>query len=83
MSGVVGTELLVEVRDRVLYTTLNRPKKHNALRLALLEAIRQTFVEQAANDGLVAAVLTGVGARSFAAGGDLRELDGVRSRAAA
>ncbi|MGE0253337.1 MAG: enoyl-CoA hydratase/isomerase family protein [Alphaproteobacteria bacterium] len=82
-ASVVGTELLVEVRDRVLYATLNRPDKHNALRLALLDAIRLTFVEQATSDNLVAAVLTGAGTRSFAAGGDLRELDGVRGRAAA
>jgi len=83
VSGLVGTELLVDVRDRVLYATLNRPEKHNALRLALLEAIRLTFVAHAGDGTLVAAVLTGAGSHSFAAGGDLRELDGVRDRAGA
>jgi enoyl-CoA hydratase len=75
--------LLVETRDRVLYATLNRPEKHNALSLALLADLRALFEEHAGDDSLLAAVLTGTGDKTFAAGGDLRELAALRSEAEA
>jgi enoyl-CoA hydratase len=75
--------LLVEVRDRVLYATLNRPEKHNALSLSLLADLRKLFETQAGDETLLAAVLTGTGEKTFAAGGDLRELAALRTEAAA
>lgn len=66
-------------RDRVLYVTLNRPEKRNALSRSLLGAIRTTFETHAADDKLVAAVLRGAGDKTFAAGGDLGDLDRLRS----
>jgi enoyl-CoA hydratase len=75
--------LLVETRDRVLYATLNRPEKHNALSLSLLADVRALFESQAGDDTLLAAVLTGTGDKTFAAGGDLRELAALRSEAEA
>lgn len=71
--------LLVETRDRVLYATLNRPEKHNALSLSLLADLRALFEDQAGDETLLAAVLTGSGDKTFAAGGDLRELAALRS----
>ncbi len=76
-------QLLVEVRDRVLYAMLNRPEKHNALSLSLLANIRALFESYAGDDSLLAAVLTGAGDKTFAAGGDLRELAALRSEAEA
>ncbi len=75
--------LLVEIRDRVLYATLNRPEKHNALSLSLLADVRALFETHAGDDTLLAAVLTGAGDQTFAAGGDLRELAALRSEAEA
>jgi enoyl-CoA hydratase len=75
--------LLVEVRDRVLYATLNRPEKHNALSLSLLADLRKLFETQASDETLLAAVLTGTGEKTFAAGGDLRELAALRTEAEA
>jgi enoyl-CoA hydratase len=75
--------LLVEIRDRVLYATLNRPEKHNALSLSLLADLRQLFEAQAGDETLLAAVLTGTGEKTFAAGGDLRELAALRTEAEA
>jgi enoyl-CoA hydratase len=66
-------------RDRVLYVTIDRPEKHNALSLALIAALGQVFLDSARDDTLIAAVLQGAGETSFAAGGDLRELDGLRT----
>lgn len=71
--------LLVRIERSVLYVTLNRPDKHNALNTATLAALRATFTDHADDDTLTAAVLTGAGAQSFAAGGDLVEFDSIRT----
>jgi enoyl-CoA hydratase len=76
---VSENHLLVETRDRVLYATLNRPEKHNALSLSLLADVRSLFEANAGDETLLAAVLTGTGDKTFAAGGDLRELAALRS----
>ena len=72
--------LLTEVKDDVLRLTINRPEKRNALSLSLLDELgaalhshRETPVK--------CALLTGAGDRCFAAGGDLKELDAIRSAA--
>jgi enoyl-CoA hydratase len=86
-AGAAGTvagmsDLVVsEVRDGVLHVTVERPEKHNALSAAVLDRLRRVFGEAAADESLKAAVLRGAGDKSFAAGGDLRELDAVRSEA--
>lgn len=72
-----------ETRDGVLYVTLNRPEKHNALSLSMIAGIGETFRARASDDTLVAAVLRGAGEKTFAAGGDLRELAGLRTEAEA
>lgn len=72
-----------ETRDRVLYVTIDRAEKHNALALAIIDAIGATFRAAAADESLVAAVLRGAGEQTFAAGGDLRELAGLRTEAEA
>ena len=76
-------EILVERHEAVLRVTLNRPEKHNALSRAVLEALREIFSEHAADESLKVAVLTGAGDRSFAAGGDLKDLSAVRTLAEA
>jgi len=77
------SHLLAETRDRVLYARLNRPDKHNALSLSLLADLRALFEDRAGDDTLLAAALTGTGDKTFAAGGDLRELAALRSEAEA
>lgn len=75
--------LLTETRDRVLYVTIDRVEKHNALAIAIIDAIGATFRAAAADESLVAAVLRGAGEKTFAAGGDLRELAALRTEAEA
>ena len=75
--------LLVDKSDGVLRVTLNRPDQRNALSQALLSRLADTFGAYAADGDVRVAVLRGAGDRSFAAGGDLKELDSVRSREAA
>ncbi|MBL8197541.1 MAG: enoyl-CoA hydratase/isomerase family protein [Chromatiales bacterium] len=73
--------LLVERRSDTLRVIINRPDKRNALSLELLDRIGNAFAQHAADTTLKCAVLTASGDRCFAAGGDLRELEAVRSEA--
>jgi enoyl-CoA hydratase len=70
--------LLVEVDGDVLHLTLNRPEKRNALSLSLLDDLGAAL--RAHRDmPLKCATITGAGDRCFAAGGDLKELDAIRT----
>lgn len=62
----------------VLRVTLNRPEKRNPLSRAVLGRLREVFRAHRDAD-LVLAVLTGAGEQSFAAGGDLKDLERLRS----
>jgi enoyl-CoA hydratase len=71
-------EVLATVEDGLLRVTLNRPEKRNPLSRAVLAGLRDVF--QAHRDAALGlALLTGAGERSFAAGGDLRDLEKVRT----
>ena len=71
---------MVEERDGgLLYLTLNRPRQHNALSFALLERLRETLESYARDAALKCVIVTGAGDKSFCAGGDLHELDSMRS----
>ena len=63
----------------LLRLTLNRPRQHNALSFALLELLRETLESYAQDAALKCVIITGAGDRSFCAGGDLHELDSMRS----
>jgi enoyl-CoA hydratase len=71
--------LIVEIRDQVLWVRINRPQVRNALNQATLGELGRVCVEYAAEPELKAAVLIGEGNESFAAGGDLKEFSAVRS----
>lgn len=72
--------VIARVAGGVLYVTLNRPEKRNALSRALLAELKRVFTDFASADALRVAVLSGAGDKSFAAGGDLRDLAQVRTR---
>jgi len=76
-----AASVLSEARDGMLHVTINRPDKRNALNRATLDMLRGVFSDAARDTTLHAVVLTGAGDRSFAAGGDLREFDALRSEA--
>lgn len=63
----------------VLQVTVNRPEKRNALSREVLFGLRDIFTDQASSNNVKLAILTGAGDKSFAAGGDLNDLDAVRS----
>ena len=71
--------LLVDRRDDVLTLTINRPEQRNALRMDLLDALGQALDDHRDDEQLRLAVITATGDRAFAAGGDLKELDAIRT----
>ncbi len=71
--------LIAEQRESVLYLTINRPDKRNALCLELLDRLGEAL-DPVRFDGTLRCVVIGAsGDRCFAAGGDLNELDAIRS----
>jgi len=74
--------LQVTVDAGLLRVLINRPEKRNALSKAVLDEIGAVFKVHASDETLVAATIMGAGERCFAAGGDLKEFDGLRSREA-
>jgi enoyl-CoA hydratase len=68
--------VLVERRGPVAVATLNRPEKHNAMSLAMKDAVVATLGELDADPGVRVVVLTGAGDKSFVAGADIGEFQG-------
>ncbi len=66
--------ILFEIKDRIAHITLNRPDKLNALNWETMQELHAalTSVKDDANVGGV--ILTGSGAKAFAAGADIGEL---------
>jgi enoyl-CoA hydratase len=71
-------ELIVAISDDVLRLTINRPEKRNALSMGLLKELGEVLRAHR-NAPVKCALLTGAGDRAFAAGGDLKELDAIRT----
>src|SRR5689334_5161920 len=63
-------DLLVQRRDGVLYLTMNRPDKMNALSDAMIAGLLENLSRAASDREVGAVVLTGAG-RGFCAGGDI------------
>ncbi len=77
LNELLQNELLVECRDDgVAVVCMNRPKATNALSLNLQDLLSKAFTELAANPKVRAIVLTG-GDKVFAAGGDIKGLEGA------
>jgi enoyl-CoA hydratase len=82
-SGPVSVMQAENVRharqdDGLLIVTIDRAAKRNALDGDTLRRIGAIFAEAADDTRVKLAVLTSAGEKSFAAGGDLRELSGIR-----
>lgn len=72
-------DIAVEVQTNgIVWITIHRPHKRNALTRHVLAALAQFVSETAQHEGIRCIVLTGSGDSFFAAGGDLKELSSVR-----
>lgn len=61
-------------KDGILYLTINRESKLNALNFKTLQEIRIIFNEVNDNKSIRAVIFTGAGEKSFAAGADINEI---------
>lgn len=77
----MNDEILVAVEGPLLRVILNRPEKRNPLSREVLARLNEIFEAHAAEPSLRLALLSGAGDRSFAAGGDLRDLERVTTPA--
>ena len=74
--------ILLERDGPIAIVTLNRPTVLNALNLRMLEELEATFAQLDDEGGLRAVILTGSGAKAFAAGADIGELNALPNAAA-
>jgi len=66
--------VLIEVRNRVGYLTLNRPAGLNAVTLPMIRSLHRQLQDWADDQQIVAVVLRAAGEKAFCAGGDIRSL---------
>jgi enoyl-CoA hydratase/carnithine racemase len=66
--------VLIEVRNRVGYLTLNRPAGLNAVTLPMIRSLHRQLQDWADDQDVVAVVLRAAGEKAFCAGGDIRSL---------
>ncbi|HVE50106.1 MAG TPA: enoyl-CoA hydratase/isomerase family protein [Casimicrobiaceae bacterium] len=78
---MTSNDLIVAQVGDVCSVTIHRPEKMNPLSRSLLRTLRSAFEAIAADPKAKCVILRGAGERYFAAGGDLHDLDNVRSDA--
>lgn len=66
--------ILIEEKGGVLYLTINREDKMNALNFATLEELREIFENIIDNKEIKAVIITGSGEKAFVAGADISEI---------
>jgi enoyl-CoA hydratase/carnithine racemase len=72
MSTEPLAELLTEMRGPVLWLTINREDKRNAVNQPVLAGLTEALASANRNRELRAVVITGAGSRAFCAGADLQ-----------
>ena len=72
MAGI--TNILSENKEGVLFLTVQRESKLNALNFATLEELKNIFNEVNDNRDIKAVILTGAGEKAFVAGADISEI---------
>jgi enoyl-CoA hydratase/carnithine racemase len=79
MSEHTSADIAVDIdASGVAIVTLNRPRKRNALSLAMWEGLGSTFRDMAARPDVRVVILTGAGG-NFCAGADISEFATVRN----
>lgn len=66
--------IISEVKKGVLYLTINRENKMNALNFATLEELKLIFEEVIDQKEIKAVIITGAGEKAFVAGADISEI---------
>lgn len=66
--------VVFDVREKIAYVTVNRPKVLNALNDRTMEELKHIFLECRRRDDVLAVIFTGEGEKAFIAGADINEL---------
>ena len=66
--------ILYEVKDEILYLTLNRPESRNALTPGMWRDIRTAAETAAADESVKVVIVSGAGDKALASGADIREI---------
>lgn len=66
--------VIYEVREKIAYVTVNRPKVLNALNDKTMDELKHIFLDIRQREDALAAILTGSGEKAFIAGADINEL---------
>ncbi len=74
---MVYENLLLDNREGILWITMNRPAKLNALNRQTVAELDDAIAAASADDGVLAIVITGAGEKAFVAGADIVELNGL------
>lgn len=69
----MNDDLLLEMRDRVMWLTINRVERRNAINANVLHGLRQALENANKDKSMRAVVITGAGDRAFCSGADLQE----------
>jgi enoyl-CoA hydratase/carnithine racemase len=72
MTQTIDKELWVEQRGSVLWLTINREARRNAMSHDVLAGMQQAIDAAQTNRDILAIVITGVGSKAFCAGADLQ-----------
>jgi len=75
------SSIISELRNQILYITINRENKLNALNKETLSELAQAIASAQNNEGARGILLTGAGQKAFVAGADISEFaefDGVQ-----
>ena len=72
-AALIMTHILFSHHGRAAYITLNRPEALNALTIEMVNAMSEALLAWADDDDVGLVVITSSSARSFCAGGDVRQ----------
>jgi enoyl-CoA hydratase len=65
--------LIADLQDGILTVTINRPDQLNALNSSVFDELRLVFEDVYQNPNIQGVIITGSGAKAFAAGADIKE----------
>lgn len=68
--------LLLEIKDQILFLTINREEKLNALNRETLKELYSVFADTLQNKSVRGVIITGSGLKAFIAGADIAEFSG-------
>jgi enoyl-CoA hydratase/carnithine racemase len=72
LEQAISSELLIEQRGAVLWLTINREARRNAMSHSVLAGMQQAIDAAQTNRNILAIVITGAGTKAFCAGADLQ-----------